>query len=178
MGNFGGNYGFYAFAPDGTLMWDSVNGATTRGIGNDTITTVKIVNETITTVKVADNAITNSVQYVDDTTLSVTTSETAAASLVFDLNTNDQVLMWAMGTGANTGTSALTIRIRLDSVGGGEIAYGQYGGAGKSTVATQAVYTHTGAPGVRAFVFTMHNGGGSDIVALDHRKFIGIRRQK
>ena len=180
MGSFAGTYGFFAFAPDGTTMWDSINGATNRGIGDNTITTVKVVNETITTIKVADNAITNSVQYVDDLTLSVTTSETAAASLVFDLNTNDQVLMWAMGTGSNSGTSLLTIRIKLDSVGGAEIAYGQYGGAGRSTIATQAVYTHTGAPAVRAFVFTLQNGAGGsgDAVALDHRKFIGIRRQK
>jgi predicted phage tail protein len=199
-------YGMRIFNASGQIMYDFTTGATEFGITDLAVTSAKIQDASITsakiqtaaiqnahignlevdnakiaeltvgTSKIQDNAITNSVQYVDNTTLTVSTAETAAASLVFAVNPGDQVVMWATATGVVTG-GTLTIRIREDSTTGNELAYGEMNGTFAQTMVTQAVYTATGS-GTKAFVFTFRNQTTGDPVALHHRKFVGIRRQK
>ena len=154
-------------------MWSPETGAQTPGIAPSAVVTEKIYV----------NAVTNSVSYTDIVGLSVTISETALASLVFDLNEGDQVWVTLTATvSVATLDDACELRVRENSAASGspELAYGQTNNPGRSTMVCQGVYTApSGFSGTKAFVGTFKNGGvAGNSIGADHIKMVGFRRQR
>ena len=167
------NYSILIYHADGSLMWSPETGAQTPGIAPSAVVTEKIYV----------NAVTNSVSYTDIVGLSVTISETALASLVFDLNEGDQVWVTLTATvSVATLDDACELRVRENSAASGspELAYGQTNNPGRSTMVCQGVYTApSGFSGTKAFVGTFKNGGvAGNSIGADHIKMVGFRRQR
>lgn len=167
------DYSILIFKANGALMWSPETGAQTDGLAPSAVVTEKIYV----------NAVTNSVSYTDIVGLSVTISETALASLVFDLNEGDQVWVTLTATvGVATADDACELRVRENSAATGspELAYGQTTGPGRSTMVCQGVYTApSGFSGTKAFVGTFKNGGvAGNSIGADHIKMVGFRRQR